>query len=98
MLMAIYAATYTLARYYARKAIEAERRALGRRHYSVKDAGLKARVYFTAHRAELLERATQVIENDPAFARWRSPEFPSGGQRRKRCSPSTIPVHISRPE
>jgi hypothetical protein len=91
-------AAHTLALLYARKAIEAERIAKGLPRYSRRDAEFKAHVLFTARKAELLERATQVIENNPAFAKLRSPKLPSDGQRRKRCLPSTNSVHNLSPK
>jgi hypothetical protein len=91
MLMAINPVTYSLAMCWARKAAEVEFWIAGSKLWDVEQREIDDVAWriLTERKAELLGRAAVAVAL--------SPQFPSGGQRRKRCSPSTIPVQNSRP-
>ena len=85
-----------LARYRAKKAIEAQIRAQGKRPIAYTPAQLKAlaQAEFELNRISLMAEAEKTINASPLFARWRLPSanLRSDAQQPKACSTSTISV------
>jgi hypothetical protein len=77
-----------LARYYAKKAVKAEvqRAGIRLRHVETREINLKARVYFTAHRAELIAQATAFLSvRNVASKRTLAAREPSKHKAEQQC-------------
>ena len=89
-------AVISLARYRAKKAIEAQIRAQGKRPIAYTPAQLRAlaQAEFELNRIALIAAAQKTVNTSPLFKRWRLPgaNLSSDAQSKEPCSVSTISV------
>ena len=97
------AVIFQIARHKAKRAVEAELKEAGIRVTTFPYCELRTRAnaYFSAHRAELVEQATQAVMRSPQLRKMHEQEerlrakLTSGAQKQSEPKSTTSVVHIS---